>query len=125
MITEIKSTHIQRIWEEGRIVKGYDAHIIRKDSSGAWIIRNEYGNMNSKFGWVIDHAYPESLGGDDNILNLRPMQWENSKSKGNDYPNYIAVVQAEGNDNVYTRKQYVVNALLTNKLSKLYNLNQQ
>ncbi|WP_455586681.1 hypothetical protein [Bacteroides sp.] len=113
---------IQSVWEKGHVIEGYDAHIIRKDPSGAWIMRNEYSNMDSKFGWVIDHVYPESLGGDDNIANLRPMQWENNNAKSGDYPTYRAVVQAEGNENVYIEAQYTVNESLRNRLSKLYNI---
>lgn len=113
---------IQQVWEKGRIVAGYDSAIIRKDPCGAWIMRNDYGNTNSKFGWEIDHIYPESLGGDDNLLNLRPMHWENNKSKGDDYPVYQVAVQSDGADNITINTQYSINKDIQSKIRQLYNL---
>lgn len=113
---------IQKVWEKGRTVEGFDPNIIRKDFCNAWIMRNEYANCDSVFGWEIDHVYPESLGGDDNILNLRPMQWENNRAKGDDFPNYKVVVQAEGNSNIHIDSQYTVNSKLLDQLRVMYNI---
>lgn len=113
---------IQQVWNKARVVKGYDAETIRKDSSGAWILRTEYGNTNSIYGWEIDHIYPKVKGGDDNIDNLRAVQWENNRSKGDDYPSYNAVVQSDGNENVYAEKQYSINSTVQEKLQRLYNI---
>ena len=71
---------IQEVWERATIVKGYNETTIRKDSCGAWIIRSDYGNMNSIYGWEIDHIYPKEKGGKDDIDNLRALQWENNRS---------------------------------------------
>lgn len=113
---------IQQVWEKATIVEGYDAETIRKDSCGAWILRTEYGNTNSIYGWEIDHIYPESKGGDDSIDNLRAFQWENNRSKGDDYPSYNAVVQAEDSSNIYVEKQYSVNSTVQEKLKRLYGI---
>lgn len=66
--------------------------------------------------------YPLSQGGDDNMDNLRPMQWENNASKGNDFPVYNSAVRAEGNDNIHEKAQFKVNDSLVEKLRALYEL---
>lgn len=116
----INEDTIQKIWEKARIVSGYDSNYIRKDPCGAWILRNDYGNNKSLFGWEIDHVYPESAGGRDDWDNLRPLQWENNKSKGDDYPVYKIKVQAEGSKNIYVDKQYIVSDELQSILKTLY-----
>ena len=114
---------IDRVWNKARIVEGYNADIIRKDACGAWIVRNQYGIRDSIFGWEIDHVYPLSRGGNDDILNLRPMQWENNVAKGNSFPVYNCAVKAEGNDNIHEESQFKVNDALMSKLNELYNFN--
>ncbi len=109
------------VWEKGVIVPGYDKNIVRKDCCGAWILRSEYSNRNSKFGWEVDHVYPKSKGGGDDIENRRPMQWENNLSKGDDFPSYTAAVQSKENDNVYIETQYEVNENLRKQLVEKYN----
>lgn len=113
---------IDQIWEKGRIVEGFDPATIRKDACGAWILRNQYGMTNSDYGWVIDHVYPTFLGGDDNPENLRPMQWKNNVSKGNDYPIYMAEVRAEGAQNIPFHNQYTVREALQQRLQELYHI---
>lgn len=115
-------TIIDKVWDKASIVDGYNKEIIRKDACGAWIIKNNYGIRDSIFGWEIDHVYPESLGGGNEIENLRAMQWENNVSKGDDFPSYKSKVQAEGSKNVYKEKQYTINDELRMKLEALYNL---
>ena len=51
------------------------------------------------------------------------MQWENNRSKGNDYPYYTAVVLSEGNKNIHESKSLMVNNNLQDRLSTLYNIN--
>lgn len=113
---------IEQVWKIASTVEGFNPEIVRKDACGAWIMRNQYGNRNSIFGWEVDHVYPLSMGGDDNIINLRAMQWENNLSKGDDYPVYKSRIQAEGNKNIYKEEQYTVNNNLQSKLKQLYNL---
>lgn len=72
---------IQKVWQKGRVVPGYDPNIWRKDEFGAWIGRNDYGDRNSRYGWEIDHIRPESQGGSDELSNLRPLQWQNNASR--------------------------------------------
>lgn len=85
---------IQEVWEKGKIVSGNDPNVYRKDYCDAWIKRNEYGNRNSNYGWEIDHITPKSNGGDDELSNLRPLQWENNMSKSNG--RLVCLVTAKG-----------------------------
>lgn len=111
---------IEQVWELARTVEGFNPNIVRKDACGAWIMRNQYNNRDSAFGWEIDHVYPLSMGGTDDAINLRAMQWENNVSKGDDYPVYKSKIQAEGNKNIYKEEQYTVNSSLQDKLKQLY-----
>lgn len=121
MSTKFDNNEINRVWNKGVIVKGYDEALFRQDSCGAWIVKNEYGKT-SPFGWEIDHVYPQVKGGDDNFINLRPMHWENNLSKSDDYPNYDSAVIAEDNRNVKKVGHFTVNNSLRNSLEQLYHI---
>ena len=82
------------VWNKAQIVSGYDSANIRKDLCGAWINWNKYGNTTENGnGWEIDHIKPVSKGGGDELSNLQPLQWQNNRKKGDDYPasNYCIV----------------------------------
>ncbi|MBO5613514.1 MAG: HNH endonuclease [Prevotella sp.] len=114
--------NINSAWERATKVDNFDSNQFRKDACGAWIIRSHYGQRDSVYGWEVDHVYPQSMGGGDDMENLRAMQWENNMSKGDDYPDYKAVVQSEGNKNVRKEGQFTVNAPLQATLKKLYDI---
>lgn len=111
---------IDAVWEKAIVVEGYNKELYRHDFAGAWIARAAYGDVNSNFGWEIDHVYPVDKGGDNHFVNLRPMQWKNNRSKGNDYPRYFAVVVAENNENIEKKITCMVNSTLRAKLDELY-----
>lgn len=111
---------IEQIWQMAKVVEGMDAHMVRKDPCGAWIVRDKYGMSDNAYGWEIDHIYPISLGGDDNILNLRAMNCANNRSKGDSYPSYIVAVTSEGNENIFVRRVLRVNPAKRAALEKLY-----
>ncbi len=116
---------INRVWNSARVEEGYNPDRFRKDACGAWIIRNQYGRSDTIYGWEIDHIYPQALGGKDDLFNLRAMQWENNRSKGDDYPVYKAVVRAEGNKNVYENSQFTVNEDKQRLLSNIYSISKK
>ena len=119
---EINDELIQRIWEKGIVKEGFDPNVARQDACGAWILRNQFANTDSLYGWEIDHVYPLALGGGDEEDNLRPMQWKNNRSKGSDYPSYSSSIKGFGNENKEAEGHYTVNEGLRRKLSQLYHI---
>lgn len=113
---------INEVWNKGRIINGMNPNLFRQDPCGAIIAYNQYGQKSAAFGWEIDHVYPLSKGGDDNILNLRPMHWRNNFAKGDDYPIYSREVTSDGTNNIESRKEYRVNLDTQRQLSELYNI---
>jgi 5-methylcytosine-specific restriction endonuclease McrA len=63
----------------------------RRDKCRAWMKWEKYGKT-EQFGWEIDHIKPVSLGGTDDLSNLQPLQWQNNRSKSNNYPQYLCKV---------------------------------
>lgn len=84
---------IQAVWDKGRIVRGENPALYRRDQCGAIIFRSSYGKRTA-MGWEIDHIHPVKRGGTDSIRNLQPLQWENNRRKGDDYPDYTCAVRA-------------------------------
>lgn len=116
---------IQQVWEKGTEVSGFDPKEFRKDVCGAWMCFSKYGIRADDKGWEIDHVYPitkiKEEQNADILLNLRPMQWENGVSKGNDFPEYKAVVTSEETNNIRKEKMFVVNEEIKLSLLKYYN----
>ena len=99
---------IEQVWNNAKKVEDRNPDIWRKDFAGAWIRRDQYG-VSSKFGWVVDHIKPRSLGGDDALDNLQALHWRNNMSKGNSYSEVETCVTSEGNDNIYMVKRWRLN----------------
>lgn len=112
---------IQKVWNKGTTVEGYDKDKYRKDCCGAWMQRDLYGKEET-YGWEIDHVYPSAKGGENHLVNLRPMQWENNRSKSDDYPSYTSSVTSKDNHNVDKESQKTINKALLTKLRSLYKL---
>mgnify|MGYP003292439680 CR=1 FL=1 len=99
---------INNVWEKATVVAGADANIFRKDYAGAWIKKSDYGNCDSDYGWEIDHQKPVAKGGNDNPSNLVALQWENNRSKGDNYPKWTTSVSSYGTSNVYLAKSWQI-----------------
>ncbi len=119
---------VSLVWEKALKVEGYDSTRFRQDACGAWIIRDAYGKRDNPFGWEIDHIYPKSkleeLGVPqeliDDIRNLRPINWMNNDSKGQDYPSYRARVEANGNNNVEGSYEFTINQGVIESINELF-----
>lgn len=98
----------ETIWKSATAVEGYNPDVWRKDFAGAWIRRDQYG-LSSKFGWVIDHIKPKSMGGNDSLKNLQALHWRNNQSKGNSYEDVKTCITSDGENNIYQLKKWKLN----------------
>lgn len=77
---------IMQVWSKGTVDPMRDPRLWRKDMCGKQMYFPSYGDVNSSYGWEIDHIIPVSKDGSDLLPNLQPLQWENNRKKGDSYP---------------------------------------
>lgn len=70
---------VEAVWHKARTMGIYET--LRVDAWGWTIVRQDFGNSRSRYGWEIDHIVPVALGGGDDLNNLQPLQWENNRRK--------------------------------------------
>jgi len=73
---------IEAVWSRAPLSSDHPP--MKTDAHGTLIWREGYGNTNSRFGWKIAHKSPISKGGKDELDNLQPLQWENSRRNVDD-----------------------------------------
>lgn len=84
----------RQVWNKAQVIPEVNSNTRRKDKCGAWIDWNNYGDTTENgTGWEIDHIKPVAKGGNDELSNLQPLQWQNNRKKSDDYSasNYCAV----------------------------------
>ncbi len=118
-MANFSDSKINEVWEKAKIIDNYDSAKYRQDIAGAWIQRDKYG-LQEDFGWQIDHQFPESLGGGNEIENLQPLQWKNNETKGNNFPEFFTSVSSELNKYIELKKSWNYNSNFIEKLKKLY-----
>jgi hypothetical protein len=80
---------IDAVWNKATVINGYDPNSMRQDVCDTWIKYSEYGKTDDDgCGWVIDHIKPVAMHGTDELSNLQPLQWENNRCKGDNWPNW-------------------------------------
>ena len=84
---------IETVWSKAVIVPGWNPNTYRKDACGAVICRTAYGVIGDT-GWEIDHIVPVAKGGGDQVSNLQPLQWQNNRHKGDEWPSWSCAVSA-------------------------------
>jgi hypothetical protein len=82
---------VEAVWEKGTREPAYST--FRSDVGGAFMQRSKYGKT-EEWGWEIDHVKPVSAGGTDDLSNLQPLQWENNRHKGDNYPRWECKVKS-------------------------------
>lgn len=119
---------IEAVWEKGTKIEQYDETKVRKDACGAWMIKEHYGDRGSFFGWEIDHIFPQSTLRErqvpeneiDAIENLRPLNWRNNDSKGQDYPVYHGKVTSKENANILGDYEYEVGREDQDRITQMF-----
>jgi hypothetical protein len=77
---------IEAVWQKAELEEGLEDSF-RKDACGASMMRDKFGEQ-MLYAWEIDHIKPVSQGGTDEIANLQPLQWENNRRKGDNWPEW-------------------------------------
>ena len=75
---------LDQIWDKGKVIRGKNPNLYRKDKYGNTMYRYSYG-LESPMAWEVDHSKPKSLRGTDNLNNLQPMNPIANRRKSNDY----------------------------------------
>lgn len=71
------------VWRKAKPVPDALPSVEREDDYGTRIRYSNYGDRTSPWGWEMDHyPVPRSLGGSDDLSNLRPLHHRTNASHG-------------------------------------------
>ena len=129
-MSDYTEKQLDNIFAQVRPISGLNQKEWGLDASNAIICRASYGREDEFFGWEVDHIVPRTLLESckvpdeliDNEMNLRPLNWNNNVSKGDNYPKYdIRIVsEDEGQSNVRKKAVKIINKSKQEQLKQLY-----
>ena len=99
---------INYAWSKAKEVSGVDKNKWRKDYAGAWIYRDHYGRTDSDYGWEVDHRKPLALDGTYDKANLDPLQWNNNRTKDDNYPRWKTSKSSLSNKNIDKEQSWLI-----------------
>ena len=79
----VKKSDIEWTWEQAAKIRSKNPNLYRRDEEGNEIYKPAYGTEGEK-GWEVDHRNPVAKGGTDHRRNLRALQTEANREKGDD-----------------------------------------
>jgi hypothetical protein len=80
--TSYSESRIDAVFRRARVIDDiHEVLGIRHDCYGNQIRRSAHGNRDHPMGWEIDHIFPQSLGGSDDLTNLQPLHWRANVAK--------------------------------------------
>ncbi len=84
------------VWQKATAIEGYDEAIWRRDICGHAMNYYQHNNIESDYGWKIDHIQPTAKGGSNTFENLQPLFCETNRSKGDQWPWNCSMLKSAG-----------------------------
>jgi hypothetical protein len=106
----------KRIFENKYIKESADE--FRLDDMGGIMQKGKFGLLGI-YGWNVDYILPLPKGGDDNMVNLRPLHWKNITAKGDDFPTFNGGTGTLTGDRFHNDDRPVTKFTLTYDMLKL------
>jgi len=80
----VKKEDIEWAWDQAEPIRGKNPNLYRRDEEGHQIYKPAYGTAGEQ-GWEVDHRKPVAKGGTDHRRNLRALQTQVNRDKGDTY----------------------------------------
>ena len=80
----VSDEDIQWAWNQTKTIRGKNPNLYRRDEEGNQIYKPSYGTDGEQ-GWEIDHRRPTAKGGTGSRRNLRVLQTNANREKGDKY----------------------------------------